>query len=91
MAACGSFGLNYLPLDGNFSDNNKQSMISSEYGIVVVYLTTHRPKSTKFEKIIYVPLKQNCRSTVVIPGNVRAEREGGGEGETTCVKGSFVS
>lgn len=40
MAACGSLGLNYLPLDGYFSDNNKQSMINSECGIVVVYLTT---------------------------------------------------
>lgn len=70
MAACGSLGLNYLPLDGYFSDNNKQSMISSEYGIVVVYLTTHRPNSTNLEKIIHVPLKQNCRSTVVIPGTV---------------------
>lgn len=61
MAACGSLGLNYLPLDGYFSDNNKQSMISSEYGIVVVYLTTHRPNSNNLEKIIHVPLKQNCQ------------------------------
>lgn len=50
MAACGSLGLNYLPLDGYFSDNNKQSMISSEYGIVVVYLTTHRPKLYQFRE-----------------------------------------
>lgn len=70
MAACGSLGLNYLPLGGNFSDNNKQSMISSEYGIVIVYLTIHRPNSTNFGKPIYVPLKQNCHSTVVIPGTV---------------------
>lgn len=56
-------------------------MINSEYGIVVVYLTTHRPNSTNLEKIIHVPLKQNCCDPWNRRGdnrNVRAER---GEGE----------
>lgn len=70
MAACGSLGLNYLPLDGYFSDNNKRSMISSEYGIVVVYLKPTDQNSTNLEKIIYVPLKKTVFQTVVIPGTV---------------------
>lgn len=61
-------------------------MINSEYGIVVVYLTTHRPNSTNLEKIIHVPLKQNCCDPWNRRGdnrNVRAER--GGERERLLV------
>lgn len=76
-------------------------MISSEFGIVVVVLFNN-PQTKLYQfRENNVPLKQNCRSTVVIPGTVEggitvtygAERERGegGEGETTCVKGSFVS
>lgn len=61
-------------------------MINSEYGIVVVYSTTHRPNSTNLEKIIHVPLKQNCCDPWNRRGdnrNVRAER--GGERERLLV------
>lgn len=61
-------------------------MINSEYGIIVVYLTTHRPNSTNLEKIIHVPLKQNCCDPWNRRGdnrNVRAER--GGERERLLV------
>lgn len=50
MAACGSLGLNYLPLDGYFSDNNKQSMISSEYGIVSSIFNNPQTKLYQFRE-----------------------------------------